>query len=1208
MKKILLSVVLFFLLVASAHSQCPSCSATTYSFDLSSSIDTSVSVSSNRNGNCCTGTNCIRFNIQINPGCSFVNFSVENPAPSGAAYYQINCGPQTSIGTPVCVVGMTDVCITYCKPGNDAPIYTITAAGAIQGSGDITVREGCTGVMGVKGLLTPTITWTSIFPGAAGSFDSYLSCTAACDTINVIPQQGAPAYIDYKVSGNRVCGGIVSDTIRVYTSPQIHIDISPLNPSVCAGGSSSVTLTATASGGDAPYNFVWNSGQTSQSINVNTAGTYNVSVTDTRGCLPSIQSVVVSETALPTTPNITSNSPLCAGTNLTLFASTVAGATYSWTGPNGFTSNQQNPVINNVSSANAGVYSVTATVGSCTSTPASTTIIVNNIPSAPLAGSNSPVCEGSDLMLNASSIANASYSWAGPNGFTSSSQNPTINSVNLINAGLYAVTVTVNGCTSSSAVIMATINPIPAPPTTSSNNPVCSGTSLNLMASSVAGASYNWTGPNGFISSLQNPTIANVTTNVSGNYYVTATVNGCTGNAAIISITVNPTPAAPSVSSNSPICEYSNIQLNASGIANANYTWTGPNGFSSSLQNPGINNATIAAAGTYSATATVNGCTSAASAVTVNVNLIPPAPTVSNNGPGCAGTDILLTASPVAGASYNWTGPNGFNSGLQNPVINNTTTANSGMYYTTVTLNGCTSNSANTNVIVKPIPSAPALSTNSPVCTGNSILLNASFLSNANYSWNGPNGFISNTQNPVISNATPGNAGLYNALVTVNGCTSAASSISVAMNQTPQAPGANNNGSICAGSTLNLSASLIPGASYIWNGPNGFFSAVQNPNIPAASVANGGMYSVTATINGCTSVPANTLAVIHGPAMANAGSDQNVCSSTNSVNLSGTISGGTSSGAWTTNGTGTFSPSNTSLGSNYIPSIADKNAGSVVLTISSTNNGACPAASAAVKIFFTALPVSNAGNDMSVCANNANVVLNGSIDHASSSIWKSSGTGSFIPSASNLNATYIPGSADKINGAVTLSLFTTGNGPCPVASDAIVVKILAAPVLKAGDFTTLENKSVTLTPVVNSTGLQFSWAPGIYLSSDKICNPICTPAADIAYDLTVIDNKGCSSTGEISVKILKQIQIPNVFTPNADGINDKWQIKYLATYPGCTVDIYNRYGQPVYHSIGYNEPWDGTLNGNAVPAATYYYIINPKNSLDPVSGFVDVVR
>ena len=1208
MKKILLFVVYFSFFGILAYSQCPSCSATAFSFDLSSSIDTSVSISSNRNGNCCTGTNCIRFNIKINPSCSFVNFAVENPAPSGAAYYQINCGPQTSIGTPVCVIGMTDVCITYCKPGNDAPIYTITAAGAIQGSGDITVREGCTDKMGVKGLLTPTITWTSIFPGAAGSFDSYLSCTTACDTINVIPQQGAPAYIDYKVSGSRLCGGIVSDTIRVYTSPQIHVDISPLNPSVCAGGSSSTTLTATASGGDAPYNFVWSGGQTSQSINVNTAATYNISVTDTRGCLPSVQSIMVSETPLPTPPNITSNSPLCAGTNLNLFASTIAGATYSWTGPNGFTSNQQNPIINNVSSANAGIYSVTVIVGSCNSIPASTIITVNAIPPTPLAGSNSPVCEGSSLQLNASLIANALYSWTGPNGFTSFSQNPTVNSVNLINAGLYAVTATVNGCTSNSSTAMVTINPTPVPPIISSNSPVCSGANLNLMASSVAGASYNWTGPNGFISSSQNPTIANVTTNVSGNYYVTATLNGCTGNAAIISIIVNPTPAIPSVSSNSPICEYSNIQLNTSGIANANYTWSGPNGFSSLLQNPAINNATIAAAGTYSATATVNGCTSAASTVVVNVNSIPIAPTVSNNGPVCAGTDILLTASLVSGASYNWTGPNGFNSGLQNPVINNTATTISGTYYVTVTLNGCTSNSSNTNISVKPIPSAPVLSTNSPVCTGNSILLSASSNTNASYSWTGPNGFMANTQNPLISNATFSNAGLYNALVTVNGCTSTASSISVAIDQTPQAPVATNNSSICAGSTLNLSASSIPGASYSWNGPNGFFSAVQNPNIPGATIANGGIYTVTATMTGCTSVPAVTLAVIHKPVTADAGIDQNVCISTNSVNLSGTIAGGSSSGAWTTNGTGTFFPSNASLVNNYIPSVADKNTDSVSLTISSTNNGACPAASAAVKIFFTALPASNAGNDMSVCANNANVNLNGSINDASGGIWKSSGSGSFMPSASSLNATYIPGNADKNNGAVTLTLYTTGSSPCPAASDAMLVKILAAPVLKAGDFTTIENKSITLTPVVNSTGLQFSWTPNIYLSSDKICSPVCTPAADIAYNLTVTDSKGCSSSDEISVKVLKQIQIPNVFTPNADGINDKWQIKNLAMYPGCVVDIYNRYGQSIYHSVGYNEPWDGTLNGKAVPAATYYFIINPKNGLDPLSGFVDIIK
>src|SRR6266404_7036087 len=246
MKRILLIFLIAISFFEQVHSQ--SCSATSFDVDLSASIDTSVTFQSTRNGDCCTGTNCIRFNLTINPACSFVNFTVANPAPPGnAAYYQIDCGPQTSLGVPICVVGKTNVAITFCKPGNDNPIYTIVAAGALKGSDDITVREGCTGSMSVSGLLPATINWTSIYPGNQGAYDSYLSCTAGCTSTNITPQQGSPSYIDYKVSGFRVCGPIVSDTIRVYATPQIAVAITPNNAAVCAGGSTNVTLTATAS-------------------------------------------------------------------------------------------------------------------------------------------------------------------------------------------------------------------------------------------------------------------------------------------------------------------------------------------------------------------------------------------------------------------------------------------------------------------------------------------------------------------------------------------------------------------------------------------------------------------------------------------------------------------------------------------------------------------------------------------------------------------------------------------------------------------------------------------------------------------------------------------------------------------------------------------------------------------------------------------------
>ena len=90
--------------------------------------------------------------------------------------------------------------------------------------------------------------------------------------------------------------------------------------------------------------------------------------------------------------------------------------------------------------------------------------------------------------------------------------------------------------------------------------------------------------------------------------------------------------------------------------------------------------------------------------------------------------------------------------------------------------------------------------------------------------------------------------------------------------------------------------------------------------------------------------------------------------------------------------------------------------------------------------------------------------------------------------------------------------------------------------------------------------------------------------------------------------MLKQLEIPNTFTPNADGVNDVWNIKYLESYPGCTVDIFNRFGMKVFSTIGYTTQWDGKLNGADLPVGTYYYIINPLNGRKAVKGSITLIR
>jgi gliding motility-associated-like protein len=652
------------------------------------------------------------------------------------------------------------------------------------------------------------------------------------------------------------------------------------------------------------------------------------------------------------------------------------------------------------------------------------------------------------------------------------------------------------------------------------------------------------------------------------------------------------------------------LSLTASSIAGANYSWSGPNGFSSSLQNPSVSSSTMAASGLYSVTAQVNGCTSPANSTQATVRPLPSTPIVASNGPLCEGSTLSLTASPIAGATYAWGGPNGFVSTSQNPTIANVTSLHTGVYSVNANVNGCTGSSAIIQVIVKLNPLSPASSSNSPVCSGNSISLNASAVAGASYTWTGPNGFTSTQQNPVISNASLNNTGAYNVSVTVNGCTSVIpASTAVTVNQTPNPPSISNNGPLCEGRVLNLSALTIPGATYSWTGPNGFNSTSQNNSVSNITAANNGAYYATVTQNGCTSPAANTSVTIDKPAVANAGSDQFICASNSLVKLSGTIGGGSGSGTWSTNGSGTFSSANTNLNNDYNLTTGDKTSGNLVLTLSSTNNGSCPASSSSIAIKFATPPSAKAGNDQIVCANNANVLLNGQFNNAAGAVWTSSGTGNFSPANTIQNATYIPGPADKTNGIVKLTLTTTGNGPCPAATDEMILTIKTPPVINGGGVKyVIEENSTVLNATVSGTNLNYAWAPGIYLNNDTIANPVCTPRNDILYKVIVKDALGCSSAGDFMVKVLKHPQIPNVFSPNGDGINDRWQIKYLSDYPDCAVDIYDRYGQLIYHSIGYTNAWNGTSKGKQLPIGTYYYIINPKQGLKTLSGFVDIVK
>jgi gliding motility-associated-like protein len=185
--------------------------------------------------------------------------------------------------------------------------------------------------------------------------------------------------------------------------------------------------------------------------------------------------------------------------------------------------------------------------------------------------------------------------------------------------------------------------------------------------------------------------------------------------------------------------------------------------------------------------------------------------------------------------------------------------------------------------------------------------------------------------------------------------------------------------------------------------------------------------------------------------------------------------------------------------------------------------------------------------------------------------------------------------------------YTANNGCVAFRESQIIV--YPTPVVDAGpDRTVLEGGFITINATARGAGLQFRWQPGTGLSDSTLLTPQASPSVDTRYRLAVTSANGCSAGDDVFVKVLLKPTIPNTFTPNGDGYNDRWEIRSLDSYPGCVVEVYNTAGQIVFRSVGYSHPWDGTMNGRALPAGTYYYVIDAKNGRSKVAGYVTLLR
>ncbi len=277
-----------------------------------------------------------------------------------------------------------------------------------------------------------------------------------------------------------------------------------------------------------------------------------------------------------------------------------------------------------------------------------------------------------------------------------------------------------------------------------------------------------------------------------------------------------------------------------------------------------------------------------------------------------------------------------------------------------------------------------------------------------------------------------------------------------------------------------------------------------------------------------------------------------------------------------------------------IPNAGAANTGTYTVAIT-TAAGCSTTATTAVAV--NANPTALAGNDIAICEG-SNTQLQGSGGIAY--LWTPA---IGLSDAATADPTASP--ADT-----TSYLLTVTNDKGCTDTARTTVNVWKKPVANAGpDKKMMEGQNIVLEGAAGGTNVIYNWTPAAYLTNPQALQTGASPVADITYRLQVQSQQGCGiATDDVFIRVFKKVDIPNTFSPNGDGINDTWFLKDVDTYPEADITVFNRFGQPVYKAKGNSQPWDGTFNGKTLPVASYYYVINLKNDLPKLSGWIMLLR
>ena len=564
-------------------------------------------------------------------------------------------------------------------------------------------------------------------------------------------------------------------------------------------------------------------------------------------------------------------SQLCDDT-LRLFANLPDGPAtnyiYSWSGPNGYSSMDQNPLIADADTSYTGLYILNVqSENGCVST-GSVNIVVEELTALTITASEDTLCTGSEIVFSTQSFSgDVSYQWfhvlASGDTLLANTSEPLLSYTPSV-PGEYSVYAVASQDTCMSepgtpvdfvVVSIPNANIQPGP------SVLCVTDSLFLIPEFVYDSlQYAWTGPNGYESFMPIPPGIPATDIDSAAVYLLTVSNAyCSSTPDSLVVFVQLPPSSPVISGDTLACEQGSFILTTDATQQS-YLWIDPIGNEIPTTNDTlfITSADPLQTGGWRVIAFENGCPSDTSEVfAVRIDTAIQIDIISLTQV-CEGDSIELSVTPSIAGEYLWTGPGGFISNEVSP----TALAIAGTYYASLTTaTGCDAEDS-TEVAVDLLPAIIALASDADSCTDGTqpVTIFAEttpgYAGTFAYNWSGPGSFVAQDSSIVIDSATAADNGIYT-LVIVNGtCTSDPSTYALQLKDSPAAPVITGDNVYCYGDSIKLFIDQpIPGAMYSWTSSdtNVVISSPGTLIIPDATPAWTGIYKVEVIVDGCTS-------------------------------------------------------------------------------------------------------------------------------------------------------------------------------------------------------------------------------------------------------------------------------------------------------------------------------------------------------------------